>query len=409
MPPLRLLQLLGPGEALMYPAALALARQCRRRGGDSVVAMPMLRYQQEQITFLDMRWVNVSLAPYSEAADRRAEQQQVSRLVRDFRPDLIHAYGLVALEAAAGAGGRGLPLVATLSDLGQRHLSTAQQRRLRRALKRYRAVTVSSASEQAALERVDRRLAGQAQLIHPPAEVKPVTADFDLGRKRRTLGLRSETAVIGVVSPAVFGLGLESVIEAAVTITRDFVNVEFLFVGDGPDQNDLMLQTHHAGISGAVIFRGDRADLPEIIACMNILVVPRELPGSIGCVLQALAVEVPVVAVRTPALAGILEPVDSDAFVPPDDPAALAQTLARRLEILPPLDDDAYAEMGGGLSRGQMLVSGLGFDLDGIGLEAHWRGDESQRQLAVRQAQRRFSLSAVMAEMEKLYEQVLPA
>jgi glycosyltransferase involved in cell wall biosynthesis len=391
----------------MYATALTLARQGRRRGGDSVVAMPMLRAQSEQITFLDMRWVNLPLAPFGEDDNRRAERQQVARLIRDFQPDLIHAYGIVGVEAAAAAVGRGVPLVATLSDLGKRHLSRAQRGRLRRALRRCQAVTVSAAEELAALARVDRRLAARAQLIHAPAEVKPVTADFDLGRKRRTLGLRSETAVVGVVSPATLGLGLESVLAAAAAITRDFHSVEFLFVGDGPDQEALMLRAHAAGIGGAVVFRGDRADLPEIIACLNILVVPREIPGSLASVLQALAVEVPVVAVRTPALAGILEPVDPAAFVPPDDAEALAGMLARRLEILPPPDDDAYAEMGIGFSRSEMLVSGLGFDLDEIGLEAQTRGDESQRQAVVRQAQRRLSLTAVVAAMEGLYEQVL--
>jgi glycosyltransferase involved in cell wall biosynthesis len=266
---------------------------------------------------------------------------------------------------------------------------------------------VSAAEELAALARVDRRQAARAQLIPVPVELKPLTADFDLGRKRRTLGLRSETAVVGVVSPAAFGLGLESVIAAAATITRDFTSVEFLFVGDGPDQEALALMAHATGIGGAVIFRGDRADLPEIIACLNVLVVPREVPGSLGSVLQALAAEVPVVAIRTPALAAILEPVDPEAFVPPDDGEALARALARRLEILPPPDDDAYAEMGVGFSRSEMLVSGLGFDLDEIGLEAQTRGDESQRQSAVRQAQRRLGLPAVVAAMEKLYERVL--
>jgi hypothetical protein len=63
--------------------------------------------------------------------------------------------------------------------------------------------------------------------------------------------------------------------------------------------------------------------------------------------------------------------------------------------------------MGGGFSQSEMLVSALGFDLDAIGLEAQWRGDESQRQMVVRQAQRKFSVGAVVAEMEQLYEQVL--
>jgi len=281
-----------------------------------------------------------------------------------------------------------------------------ERRRLRRTLGHCRELIVSSQSDHEALAGLDRRQAGRAALIHPPAEVRPVTADFDLARKRLTLGLRSETAVVGVISPAAAGLGLETVLEAAVAITRDLPNVEFLFVGEGPDQERLALAAHHMGIGGAVVFRGARADIPEIVAALNILIVPREVSGSVAHALQAVAMEVPVIAVRTPALAAVLEPVDPEAFVPPDDAAALTEVLARRLEILPPPGDDAYAEFGA-FSTGDMLVSGLGFDLDGIGLEAQWRGDESQRRLAVRQAQERFSIGEVTRQTFALYERVL--
>jgi glycosyltransferase involved in cell wall biosynthesis len=160
------------------------------------------------------------------------------------------------------------------------------------------------------------------------------------------------------------------------------------------------------GIGGAVVFRGTRADITEIIAALNLLIIPREVSGSVGYALQAVALEVPVIAVRTPALAAVLEPVDSEAFVPPDDATALAATLSRRLEILPPPNDDAYAEFGG-FSRGDMLVSGMGFDLDGIGLEAEWRGDESDRRLAVRRAQERFSIGAVARGTFAIYDRLL--
>ncbi len=404
--PQRLLQVLGPGQALMYPAALAVGRRCLRRGGQAVIAGPLLRYQQEQIHFIEARWVNLPLKPYEDESTVTAEREQVARLVRDFQPDLIHAYGLSALRALGLPSRRLPPVVCTLPDLVQHHPRAWERWRLRRMLGACREVIVSSQSDHEALAALHQRLAGRASLIVPAAEVRPVTAEFDLARKRLTLGLRSETATVGVLSPAAAGLGLETVLEAAVTITRDLPNVEFLFVGDGPDQERLALLAHERGIGGAVIFRGDRVDQSEIIAALNILVIPREVAGSVGHALQAVALEVPVLAVRTPALAAVLDPVDPEAFFPPDDAATLAAMLSRRLEILPPPDDDVYAEFGG-FSKGDMLVSGLGFDLDGIGLEAEWRGDESQRRLAVRRAQERFSVGEVIRQTLSVYDRAL--
>lgn len=403
--PQRLLQVLSPGETLMYPAALALARQTQRQDGQSVIAGPLLRYQQEQVMLLDGRWVSLPLTPYRPGADTRGEQTQVARLVDDFAPDLIHAYGLAALKAVMGRRRRA-PVVCTLTDVVTAEPQGWERWRLRRMLGACAGISVSSESDVEALGQLDARLARRAQLLHPPVELKPVSAAFDLAQKRRTLGLRSETAVVGVISPAGRGLGLESVLAAAVTITEDFPNVEFLFVGDGPEQERLMLAAHDMGVGGAIVFRGDRADVNEVIATLNTLVIPREVSGSVGYALQAVALEIPVVAVQTPALAEVLGPVEPDAFVPADDAGALAAMLARRLEILPPPDDGAFAEFGG-FSRSDMLVSGLEIDLDSVGLEAEWRGDASVRQLAVRRAQQRYSAGKVAERLGEVYEGVL--
>lgn len=403
--PQRLLQVLSPGETLMYPAALALARQIQRQDGQSVLAGPLLRYQQEQVMLLDGRWVNLRLTPYVPGADTRGEQAQVARLMDDFEPDLVHVYGPAALKAVMGKRRR-MPVVCSLTDVSALEPQGWERWRLRRMLSACAGISVSSESDAEALGRLGGRLAGRARLLHPPVDLRPVSAAFDLAQKRRTLGLRSETAVVGVISPAARHVGLDSVLKAAVRITEDFPNVEFLFVGDGPEQERLMLAAHDLGVGGAIVFRGDRADVNEVIATLNTLVIPREVSGSVGYALQAVALEIPVVAVQTPALAEVLEPVEPEAFVPADDAEALAAMLARRLEILPPPDDDAFAEFGG-FSRSDMLVSGLGVDLDSIGLEAEWRGDASVRQLAVRQAQERYSAGKVAAALGEVYGGVL--
>jgi glycosyltransferase involved in cell wall biosynthesis len=295
--------------------------------------------------------------------------------------------------------------VLTLDDLSAYRFSCREARTLRRLLRRLDALVVASDSEFGALQRLDRRLAQRARLIHFSAAVRPITADFDLARKRRSLGLRAETAVIGVFSPAILGLGLETVIAAAATINRDFPNVEFLFIGDGPDQPDLLLRAHELGVGGAVVFRGTRADIPEIIASLNILVIPREVSGALAYALQALSQEIPVVAVRTPALEEIIGPVDPAAFIPPDDPAALAVALARRLEILPPPQLAEFSEFG--FSYGDMIVSSAGFDLDAVGLEAQYRGDESVMQQAVRQAREKYGPRRTVQAIRQVYEEVL--
>lgn len=404
----RLLQLVGPDQGLAQHDLLALARSFVRQGHAMTVAGPLTRLQQEQVATTGARWVNLPLGKWEDSAGREASARQLRRLLQAEGADLLHCYGVPAAVVAARATTR-LPhaplLLATLDDLTAYRFARREAWSLRRLLARFSQLVCAAESEREALTELDARLAARARLLHLSAEVRPLTSGFDLARKRRSLGLRAETAAIGVISPARRALGLETVLAAASRINQEFPNVEFLVVGEGPDQADLILQAHHSGAGGAVVFRGARADIAEIIATLNILVIPREAPGSLSYALQALSQEIPVVAVPTPALQEVISPVDPAAFVPPDDPDALYRALAHRLEILPPPEADNLDESG--LGYKDMIVSGEGFDLDQVGLEAQWRGDESEMQRAVRQAEEKYSPARLVQAVRSLYHELL--
>lgn len=404
----RLMQLIGPDQAAAFGDILTLARYFSRQGHTLTVAGPLSRLQQEQVTGTGARWVNLPIAAFGQVEGRAQSAQQLRRLLQAEAVELLHCYGLGAATTAVAATrfARSRPkLLVTLDDLSRLRPTRGERWRLGRLLGRFAGVVVASDSERAALAQISLRLACRARALPYSAGVRTITADFDLARKRRTLGLRAETAVIGVISPAVRGLGLEAFIRAAGRLNETFPNVEFLIVGDGPDQQELILQAHNQGSGGAIVFRRARTDIAEIIATLNVLVLPREVPGSILYALQALTQEIPVVAVRSPALEEIIAPVDPEAFVPEDDVEALVRAISKQLEILPPPELDDFSEQG--FSYRDMVVSGAGFDLDQMGLEASWRGDESQMQQAVRAAQDKYTPRRTLQAVASLYEQVL--
>jgi glycosyltransferase involved in cell wall biosynthesis len=404
--PLNLLQLVGPDQNAAYGDILTLSRYHHRAGDGITVAGALSRLQQEQIMLTGSSWVNLPLAPWNDSSGRAENARQVRRLLRAKPVQLIHCYGLAAAAIAAAATRFLRPrprLVVTLDDLSAHRLSTRERWSVARLLGRFSTIIVAAESELTALAPVSRRLAGRARLLHFSANLHSVTGDFDLARKRRSLGLRAETAVIGVIAPAVRGLGLETFISAAGCINQNFPNIEFLIVGDGPDQPELMLQAHAQGSGGAIVFRGTRADVAEIVASLNILVIPRETPGCLVHALQALSQEIPVISVATPSLQEIIAPVDPEAFVPPNDVDALVKALSQRLEILPPPELEEFSETD--FSYRQMIVSGAGFDLDQVGLEARWRGDQSQMQRAVTEAQEKYSPGRTLRAVEELYSQ----
>ena len=203
--PFRLMQLVGPEQGVAFTNLLALSRYFHRKGHAVSVVGPLSRLQQEQVTLTRARWVNLPLVKYEDAGGRADNARQLRRLLRNDPVDLIHCYGLAAAATAVLALPRFGPrprLVLTLDDLSAYRFTTRQGWAVRRLLRQFSVLIAAADSELQALARVDRGLATRAHLLHFAADVRPITADFDLARKRRSLGLRAETAVIGVISPA---------------------------------------------------------------------------------------------------------------------------------------------------------------------------------------------------------------
>lgn len=407
---LRLVQLITAEEAAELADVLYLARHFSRQGQVVTVVGPLPRYSQEQVVQAGARWVNLPLPGYDDLGGWLRVTRQLRRLLASLAPDLVHAHGLFPSLSVAVAtrNWRSRPrLVMGLPDLGALPLTPAMRWLSRWALPRATEVAVSTTVDRDLLARLHAPAARRARLVHQGVEVKPLRGDFDVGMKRRALGLNPQTAVVGVVSPAISGLGLETFLRAARIVSTDFPNVEFLLVGDGADQEALKLVAHDLGIGGNTVFRGTRVDIAEIIGALNLLVVPHEIPGAVRHALQALVQEIPLVATHSPALDEVLSNLSPESLIAPADPEAMATAIARSLELLPPPGEgEVFTEGGISLSYQDMLVARDAYDLDQTGLEAENR-DEAPVRRAAEMAMRQFSASAMIRATAAMYEAAL--
>ena len=87
-----------------------------------------------------------------------------------------------------------------------------------------------------------------------------------------------------------------------------------------------------SAIEGAVRLLGQRDDVPELLAASDCFVFPSHFEGLGGSVIEAMALELPVVASDVPALRETVEHERTGLLVPPGDPAALAAAVARVLD-----------------------------------------------------------------------------
>jgi len=154
-------------------------------------------------------------------------------------------------------------------------------------------------------------------------EVQPATADASL----RAQLLGNHTAVVLVPARLDPLKGHEFLLEAA----RRLENVSVVLAGEGPERARLEQLAEKLGVSARVTFLGFRSDIPQLLACADVVVLPSLAEGLPLAVLEAMSAGTPLVAT---AIGGTDEAVTDGVtglLVPPRDGNALAEAVERVL------------------------------------------------------------------------------
>src|SRR6185295_8709712 len=108
-----------------------------------------------------------------------------------------------------------------------------------------------------------------------------------------------------------------------------------------------------AGLAGRVSFLGWRRDVPEVLAELDVVVLPTVLDfeGTPLAVIEAMAAGRPVVATDVGGVAEVVRNGETGLLVPPRDDEALARAIDAQLS-----NTAAAASMA---AAGQRLVAGL--------------------------------------------------
>ena len=126
--------------------------------------------------------------------------------------------------------------------------------------------------------------------------------------------------------------GHACLIEAASIVCRAVPSAKFVLIGDGAARPKLEQQVRQAGLEENFLFLGCRQDVPELLACCDVSVLPSEAEAMPNSVLESMAAGLPVVATGvggTPEI--IVDGVDG-LLVPPQDSQALAQAMLHILQ-----------------------------------------------------------------------------
>jgi glycosyltransferase involved in cell wall biosynthesis len=103
--------------------------------------------------------------------------------------------------------------------------------------------------------------------------------------------------------------GLSWLLETAPAWLAKLPDSDLFLVGEGPLRAALEQQCQRLGIADRVCFAGFRADVPEILARSDLLVLPSAWEGMPNAVLEAMAAGLPVVATNVEGVDELLGPL----------------------------------------------------------------------------------------------------
>ena len=120
-------------------------------------------------------------------------------------------------------------------------------------------------------------------------------------------------------------------LRCAAVLHAKLANVDFVLVGDGPLRAELEASASRLGLADCVHFLGDRRDIPEILASLDVSVLPSASESLSNVVIESMAAGVPVVASR---VGGNVELLDDERGIlvsssEPSDFAAAVERLCK--------------------------------------------------------------------------------
>lgn len=117
-------------------------------------------------------------------------------------------------------------------------------------------------------------------------------------------------------------------VRAATILDRTVANWRLVVAGDGPDRQDLLRRTRHAGLEEKISFPGNVMAMAELWCAADAFVMSSLWEGLPLVLLEAMAAGLPVVAPRIPGVMDVVTDGKEGILVPPGDPEAIAQAMS---------------------------------------------------------------------------------
>ncbi|HMF98142.1 MAG TPA: glycosyltransferase [Vicinamibacterales bacterium] len=277
--------------------------------------------------------------------------------LRSVRPDIVHTFLLTAsLFGRLAAILARVPIVVGTEVNIYEHKRRSHAIAERMLMAGTDRVIVSAASVRDFYVGQIHADPAKVHVIYNAVDFSQAAATRSRDEMRAEIGVAADAPVAGMIARLTEQKGHRFLFDALAS-TPALANVHLIVIGGGELRDDLIDRAASLGISDRVHFLGPRRDLGNLLAAMDVFVMPSLWEGLPLSLVLAMGAGLPSVAT---AVAGIPEVVDEGAtglLVPAADVAALGHALARlfgddrlrrqigdaaRISVLPRFGVDRY-------------------------------------------------------------------
>jgi glycosyltransferase involved in cell wall biosynthesis len=306
--------------ACMSTGGKALADQLSQQSGVSAVYIPMVRYLIE---------------PFSDSL----AFIRLARLIRRQKFDLIHAHaskpGFLGRLAAIGSR---VPVIFSPHGFSFHRGKGPTVARIYAILERIAAryltakIIIVAQAEYKLAQEFGVGKKDQFITIHSGIEMTEYDNPVDPIAIRRSLQVPVDTPLVGAVGRLNAQKHPLNLIKAAELIHEKRPDIHFVWVGDGPLLEAALKAVRAANLHEVFHFPGYRADISQIMKCLDCFALPSLWEAFPLTVLEAMAAGIPVVATNVDGVPEAVIDQETGILVPPQISTELAKGILHILD-----------------------------------------------------------------------------
>lgn len=256
---------------------------------------------------------------------------RLSRVLKQLRPEIVHAHDPSAVAMAATALSIASPsprpaLVASRRiefPIARNSFSTWKYSQVDRFLAISRAVRDRLIA--------DRIPSSKIEIVHEGVDVERLVA-LPHGNLHAALFLPTHSPIVATIGALVAQKDHHTLIEAAAIVVKQVSDVRFVILGEGDLRPHLEKQIKHLHLERHVFLAGFRADVLELLKDVDVFALSSTHEGMCTSLLDAMAAEKPAVATAVGGVPEVVDDLTTGFLVPPREPEALAARIVQLLK-----------------------------------------------------------------------------